>query len=236
MTIDERINQIEEETAGEGNTRFRLAALLREIYAVAQGTGGITPHIGDNGNWFIGAADTGIKAEGKDGTNGTTPHIGLNGNWFIGATDTGIKAEGKDGTNGTTPHIGGNGNWFIGVTDTKIKAEGKDGKDFEFIVVEDLASSTKTLTPEGGVYYKFGKLTNLTLQNVPNSVKPIIIRFSSGATLTTIVTPSNIRKQKLFAEAAKLTDTLFEILIIERKISITPFEPWGQLEEDHNHS
>lgn len=32
-----------------------------------------------------------------DGTNGTTPHIGTNGNWFIGETDTGVKAESKDG-------------------------------------------------------------------------------------------------------------------------------------------
>ena len=32
-----------------------------------------------------------------DGTNGTTPHIGTNGNWFIGESDTGVKAEGKDG-------------------------------------------------------------------------------------------------------------------------------------------
>lgn len=32
-----------------------------------------------------------------DGTNGTTPHIGENGNWFIGDEDTGVNAEGKDG-------------------------------------------------------------------------------------------------------------------------------------------
>jgi hypothetical protein len=28
---------------------------------------GITPHIGENGNWYIGKEDTGINAEGKDG-------------------------------------------------------------------------------------------------------------------------------------------------------------------------
>ena len=32
-----------------------------------RGEDGITPHIGENGNWFIGAIDTGVKAEGKDG-------------------------------------------------------------------------------------------------------------------------------------------------------------------------
>ena len=29
---------------------------------------------------------------GKDGTDGITPHIGTNGNWYIGDTDTGVKA------------------------------------------------------------------------------------------------------------------------------------------------
>ena len=32
-----------------------------------------------------------------DGADGTTPHIGENGNWFIGDEDTGVNAEGKDG-------------------------------------------------------------------------------------------------------------------------------------------
>lgn len=31
---------------------------------------------------------------GKDGTDGTTPHIGANGNWYIGDTDTGVLAGG----------------------------------------------------------------------------------------------------------------------------------------------
>ena len=34
------------------------------------------------------------------GTNGKTPHIGDNGNWWIGDTDTGTKAQGEDGDPG----------------------------------------------------------------------------------------------------------------------------------------
>ena len=34
-----------------------------------------------------------LSSKGKDGDNGVTPHIGDNGNWFIGDTDTGIQAE-----------------------------------------------------------------------------------------------------------------------------------------------
>lgn len=97
------------------------------------GVDGISPHIGDNGNWWIGEEDTGVAASG--GGTGVAPHIGENGNWFIGATDTGVKAAGTDGIDGTngadgvTPSIGGNKNWWIGDVDTGICAEGVDGQD-----------------------------------------------------------------------------------------------------------
>lgn len=38
--------------------------------AGTQGENGITPHIGDNGNWYIGEEDTGVTATGKDGQDG----------------------------------------------------------------------------------------------------------------------------------------------------------------------
>ena len=34
-------------------------------------------------------------ADGQPGRDGLTPHIGANGNWWIGETDTGVKAEGS---------------------------------------------------------------------------------------------------------------------------------------------
>ena len=40
---------------------------------------------------------TGVNATGEDGV---TPHIGANGNWFIGATDTGVHAQGPQGLSG----------------------------------------------------------------------------------------------------------------------------------------
>ena len=36
------------------------------------GTNGITPHIGENGNWYIGTEDTGVKAAGEDGVGITS--------------------------------------------------------------------------------------------------------------------------------------------------------------------
>lgn len=106
---------------------------FRGIPQGIKGDDGVTPHIGNNGDWFIGCKDTKVKAAGIDGTDGLTPYIGVNRNWFIGTTDTGVKAEGTDGTNGTngtngvTPHIGVNGNWFIGIVDTGVHAQGIQG-------------------------------------------------------------------------------------------------------------
>lgn len=43
--------------------------------------------------------------DGADGENGITPHIGNNENWYIGDVDTGVKAAGADGTDGFSPTI-----------------------------------------------------------------------------------------------------------------------------------
>ncbi len=40
---------------------------------------GETPYIGDNGNWFIGDTDTGVKANGTDGKDGKDGQAGTNG-------------------------------------------------------------------------------------------------------------------------------------------------------------
>lgn len=55
------------------------------------GTDGYTPIKGKD--YFDGK-------DGKDGADGLTPYIAENGNWWIGTTDTGVKAQGTDGING----------------------------------------------------------------------------------------------------------------------------------------
>ena len=47
--------------------------------------------------------------DGRDGADGLVPYIGENGNWWIGDTDTGIKAAGEDGKNGIDGKDGANG-------------------------------------------------------------------------------------------------------------------------------
>lgn len=110
----------------------------------ATGENGQTPHIGDNGNWWIGQTDTGVPARGKDGKPGVPGKdavppvvtIGDNGNWFVDGVDTGKPSKGSDGKNGKTPivTIGDNGNWFVDGNDTGKPALGKDGKSPEVAI------------------------------------------------------------------------------------------------------
>lgn len=93
------------------------------------GENGVTPHVGTNGNWFVGATDTGVRAAGRDGAagaDGLSPYVGNNGNWWVGTTDTGVKAAGRDGADGKTPVIK-DGVWWIGETNTGVKAQGEKG-------------------------------------------------------------------------------------------------------------
>lgn len=47
-------------------------------------------------NAYVATEYTAIGKDGAAGTDGTTPHIGGNGNWYLGETDTGVKAAGTD--------------------------------------------------------------------------------------------------------------------------------------------
>lgn len=53
------------------------------------------PEIGENGNWYVNEADTGVSATGPAGDTGPAgpaPEIGSNGNWVIDGNDTGVRA------------------------------------------------------------------------------------------------------------------------------------------------
>lgn len=114
-----------------------------DFWDFISGRDGQTPHVGSNGNWFIGATDTGVKATGRDGRDGRDGLDGKDGlsayeQWRQlvgqGATDwpkdqTSMNdfflfLKGRDGANGITPHVGTNGHWFVGSTDTGITAQG----------------------------------------------------------------------------------------------------------------
>lgn len=79
----------------------------------AAGIDGKTPYIGENGNWWIGETDTGVKAEGVDGAQGIPGEKGDKG-------DTGAQgAQGIPGEKGDKGDTGAQG--AQGVTGATIK-------------------------------------------------------------------------------------------------------------------
>ena len=90
------------------------------------GQDGITPTISEDGYWVVNGQKTNIVAVNK-------PHIGRNGNWWIGNEDLGVKAKGEkgqDGQNGRTPVLSIiDGFWAIDGVKTTTKAQGDKGQD-----------------------------------------------------------------------------------------------------------
>ena len=95
------------------------------------------PHIGKNGNWWIGNEDLGVKAKGEkgqDGQNGRTPVLSIiDGFWAIDGVKTTTKAQGdkgQDGQNGRTPVLSIiDGFWAINGVKTTTKAQGEKGQN-----------------------------------------------------------------------------------------------------------
>ena len=85
----------------------------------------IKPYIGDNGNWWIGDTDTGVKAKGEDGIDGTDGKNGVDGTNGTDGTDGKDGNDGKDGVDGNDG-IGQDGkNGLNGMT--ILKSEWKPG-------------------------------------------------------------------------------------------------------------
>lgn len=95
-----------------------------------KGADGITPHIGDNGNWYLGATDTGKPSRGEKGEKGDTGAAGSRGEAGPQGAPGKDGVDGKPGAtgaDGVTPHIGDNGHWYIGSTDTGKPSRGVAG-------------------------------------------------------------------------------------------------------------
>jgi hypothetical protein len=136
---------------------------------------GITPHIGPNGNWFVGETDTGIKAEGTDGTSVTHSWNGtvLTITSASGTSSVDLKGEngkdgvdGKDGTSITVAEsyespdsYGKNMVVFSDGTQLYIR-NGKDGENGSEGVGISKVEQTTTSTEDGGSNVATVTLTN----------------------------------------------------------------------------
>ena len=178
------------------------------------GDDGITPHIGENGNWWIGTTDTGIKAQGEQGPSGITPHIGENGNWWIGTTDTGIKAQGAKGDDAIAPQVQINATtneWEISTDggknwkSTGIKATGEKGDRGDAVFAENGVDYTSD--PDNVIFTLADGKTKLT---VPRT-KILSVKFKDGCDIFSVTSVNNT----IDIEFIGLTTETYKALVAE---------------------
>lgn len=136
------------------------------------GKDGITPHIGDNGNWYLGSTDTGVKAEGNDG-RGIVSNVRTAGNGAAGTVDTYTTTytdgttstyqvlnggNGRDGDDGYTP-VRGTDYWTQADKDeiynyiaTELAKRGQLRPEFANSIEECTDTSKLYVLPDGMIY------------------------------------------------------------------------------------
>ena len=166
----DNFSQLLDAVKGEINSAIEDAVASGEF----KGDDGVTPHIGSNGNWYIGDTDTGISAKGTKGDNGITPHIGDNGNWYIGTTDTGISAKGVKGDPGENGKDGDSG-VFVSDTESTTPPESAN----VWVVIAPTGEQTYILVPDK-LRYVNGRLQLMCGDETVGD--PVIIGSGSGGT------------------------------------------------------
>ena len=107
------------------------------------GEDGITPHIGENDNWYIGETDTGVPARGQKGDKGDTGEQGP------------VGPQGAQGTIGPKGDTGADGAPGVGVptggTAGQVLAK-VSGTDYDTEWVDQTGGGSGTPGENGGYY------------------------------------------------------------------------------------
>ena len=126
-------------------------------------------------------------APGKNGADGITPHIGDNGNWYIGETDTGVKAEAPSTDSTLTESGKAADAKITGekISELKSDLDNKLGKNQLASAVDDALAQAKASGEFDGQNGKDG--TSVTVSDVSESTEDggdNVVTFSDGNTLT----------------------------------------------------
>lgn len=122
--------------------REELPAAVNDALAQAKASGEFK---GDPGTPGKDGVDGKPGSDGLDGADGITPHIGNNGNWYIGTTDTGKPSQGTPGKNGADGINGKDGytpRKNVDYFDGEDGKDGVDGKDGTSVTVKSVSEST----------------------------------------------------------------------------------------------
>lgn len=161
------------------------------------GKDGITPTIGENGNWYLGEADTGKPSRGEQGPKGEQGPQGEQGE----QGETG--EQGPPGQTGPAGQTGATPNIQIGTVQTLDPGQqatasmtgtpenpllnlgipkGKNG-DSE-TTVQQMENTDTTVTLQPNILYLFPEMATLDV-TIPETDQEIHFFFDSGATATT---------------------------------------------------
>lgn len=160
------------------------------------GENGVTPTIGENGNWFLGETDTGKPSRGEQGVPGQDGSDGAPG-------QTG--SPGADGFSPTITENSGNTEsvYKLDITTktgsfTTPNLKGDDGADGETITNKaqtDHGTSDTTFTLPPNQLHIWGEVASLTL-TLGNATSGIVneyqFAFTSGDTATTLSLPDTV--------------------------------------------
>ena len=130
----------------------------------ADGKDGVVPHIGENGNWFIGDQDTGISAKGADGAAGKDGADGKDGANGKNGVD------GINGTNGKSAYDVAVENGFMG---TYEEWRQLIQPDQETLVEAILSSGSADLEYLASYLLKASGFVNIADYVEPNSGKDV---------------------------------------------------------------
>ena len=100
---------------------------LIDTYTISYTNGTTTTFTVTNGQDGQDGADGTNGTPGKDGQNGITPTIGENGNWYLGDEDTGKPSRGEKGDKGDTGNTGPAGANGAPGTNGQDGSPGEDG-------------------------------------------------------------------------------------------------------------
>ena len=186
------------------------------------GTDGITPHIGDNGNWYIGDTDTGRPSRGEAGTDGAPGKDGQDGTDGADGQDGAPGANGEDGRGIISVTIKTDGHLQIDYSDGTNadvgKVVGTDGLDGAsgIPVRQEMTAEDTVAELHPGKLYIFPEMAELTLTLAEPADTGIAneyhVIFQSGATATILSIPDAINVPAGFSVDA---NKIYELSIME---------------------
>lgn len=118
---------------------------LIDTYTISYTNGTTTTFTVTNGQDGQDGADGTNGTPGKDGQNGITPTIGENGNWYLGDEDTGKPSRGEKGDKGDTGNTGPAGANGAPGTNGQDGSPGEDGFSPTIVENENNDESTYKL-------------------------------------------------------------------------------------------